>query len=99
MTDVSQEGTAAPAGPASDVPTNDEEWRARLTPLQYKVARQGGTERAFSGEYRDTKDDGTYRCVGCGAPLFESGTKFASRLRMAEFCGSYRGSASGRAPG
>ncbi len=56
----------------------DAEWRAALTPEQYRVARQHGTERAFTGEYWDSHDDGTYRCVCCGEPLFESGTKFES---------------------
>ena len=62
----------------NESPKTDAEWRERLTPLQYKVARQGGTERAFSGEYWNSKDAGTYRCVGCGAPLFSSDTKFES---------------------
>ena len=61
-----------------ETPTTDSEWKQRLTPLQYKVARQGGTERAFSGDYWDTKEAGTYRCIGCGAPLFSSDTKFDS---------------------
>lgn len=56
----------------------DEEWRKALTPEQYRVAREHGTERAFSGEYWDTKDAGTYRCVGCGTPLFSSETKYDS---------------------
>jgi peptide-methionine (R)-S-oxide reductase len=54
------------------------EWRAQLTPEQYLVTREAGTERAFSGQYWKTKDAGMYHCVGCGAPLFNSETKFES---------------------
>jgi len=54
----------------------DAEWRSQMTPEQFRVARQKGTERPFSGEYWDKTDAGTYRCVGCGTPLFESSTKF-----------------------
>lgn len=57
---------------------SDAEWRARLTPLQYHVCREKGTERAFTGEYHDTKTPGAYRCVCCGALLFESSAKFDS---------------------
>jgi peptide-methionine (R)-S-oxide reductase len=56
----------------------EEEWRRELTPEQYKVAREKGTERAFTGEYWDHKEEGVYRCVGCGAPLFDSETKYDS---------------------
>lgn len=56
----------------------DEEWRRKLTPEQYRVAREKGTERAFTGEYWDNKEKGVYRCVCCGTPLFDSGTKYDS---------------------
>lgn len=56
----------------------DEEWRTALTPEQYYVTRQGGTERAFTGPYWDEKASGEYRCVGCGVPLFNSHTKYDS---------------------
>lgn len=60
------------------MPQTDEEWREHLTPQQYAVLRQHGTERAFTGPYLNNKDEGTYRCAGCGSPLFASDTKFES---------------------
>jgi len=65
------------AAPDEDQKT-DEEWRAELTPEQYRVARRKGTERAFSGEHWDRKETGTYRCVCCGEPLFHSDHKYDS---------------------
>jgi peptide-methionine (R)-S-oxide reductase len=56
----------------------DSEWRQRLTPEQYNVLRQGGTERAFAGIYNDNKTPGDYHCAGCGALLFKSDAKYDS---------------------
>lgn len=56
----------------------DEQWRERLTPEQYEVLRGKGTERAFTGAYWDTKDEGLYRCAACHTPLFTSDTKYDS---------------------
>ena len=57
---------------------SEEEWKRELTPEQYAVCRKKGTERAFTGEYYDCKEEGVYRCTCCGNELFSSGTKFNS---------------------
>ena len=86
------EGTEAPAAaatkpetrampaptPKDKLPKTDAEWKQRLTPMQFKVLRQHGTERAFTGAYWDHKAKGTYVCAGCGQPLYASDTKFDS---------------------
>jgi peptide-methionine (R)-S-oxide reductase len=59
-------------------PSTDEEWRTRLSPDQYQVLRRAGTEPPWSGKFVHHHDDGSYRCAGCGAVLFASGTKFES---------------------
>jgi peptide-methionine (R)-S-oxide reductase len=63
---------------ASEVDKTDEQWRQELTPEQYRVLREKDTERPYTGKYLDAKEDGTYRCAGCGAVLFDSSTKFES---------------------
>jgi len=64
--------------PSDKVVHTDEEWRKLLTPEQYRVMRQKGTERAFTGKYTDTETPGVYKCAACGEPLFESDAKFHS---------------------
>ena len=89
--DLTQSPTQPPTDPAvganpaiagrvadEDLPKTNAEWRKRLSPEQFDVARKKGTERAFTGKYWDTTTPGTYRCICCGEPLFKSNEKFES---------------------
>jgi peptide-methionine (R)-S-oxide reductase len=78
---VTEDASASGLGERSDpglrpVPQSEDAWRQVLTPEQYAVLRQAGTDRPFSGNYNAVCEEGTYRCAGCGNPLFDSHTKY-----------------------
>ena len=84
MTDTNH-ATPNPAATVGKVVKSEAEWRAQLTPMEYKVLREAGTERAFTGEYTDTKTVGVYSCRACGAELFTSDAKFDSHCGWPSF--------------
>ena len=100
MSELSQ-NSAAESAPASACGVEsglgrsvaEEVWRDRLTPDQFRIARQGGTERAFSGAYWNNKDTGIYHCVCCGEELFSSATKFESGTGWPSFWDGVSGGA------
>ena len=71
---------------STEVKRTEQEWQSLLTPEQYQVLRQKGTERPFSGRYVDTKQDGIYRCAACGNELFDADAKFESGTGWPSFC-------------
>ena len=77
---------------AEKVAKTDAEWRQQLTPAQYHVLREKGTERAFTGEYAHSKDQGVYECAGCGQTLFRSDEKFESGTGWPSFWAPVEGS-------
>ena len=85
MTDARHSAAANPADKVGKVVRSEAEWRSQLTPMEYKVLREAGTERAFTGEYTDTTTEGVYRCKACGAELFRSNQKFSSHCGWPSF--------------
>ena len=87
MTDIQNTNatTPTPASTVGKVVKSEAEWRAQLTRAEYKVLREAGTERAFVGEYTDTKTEGVYHCRACNAELFRSTTKFDSHCGWPSF--------------
>src|SRR5690348_13425988 len=75
-----------------DMPKNEQEWESKLTPEQYAVLRQRGTEKPFSGKFLKEKREGTYNCAACGNPLFSSDTKFDSGTGWPSFDQAIAGS-------
>jgi peptide-methionine (R)-S-oxide reductase len=69
----------------TDMPQTEAEWKEKLSPERYQVLRQGGTESPFSGRYWDSKEEGVYRCAGCGEKLFSSQTKYESHSGWPSF--------------
>jgi peptide-methionine (R)-S-oxide reductase len=69
-------GCDSPGVPESALPASEAEWKSRLTPEQFHVLRQGGTERPYTGKYLRHKADGLYACAGCGQALYDSKTKY-----------------------
>ena len=85
--------TVKPDGTPFDIVKSEDDWKAVLSPQEYHVLREAGTERAFTGEYTDTKTTGTYTCRACDSVLFTSDTKFDSHCGWPSFYSALAGDA------